>query len=183
MTFSWGITHVFLLICVLVLIVARYGDPKEPLTIDKVPTINFNDTFLDINHLRSSFPGRTFVDKSPKEKLVRPFKVTFPESTEAPLEVQAYVPPNPGPYPQDIPKKNAVPFTNVQVEAVRSGINSGLTMVVGPPGTGKTDVAVQIISNLYHNFPEQVLLSFLLFYCCSNLDFSELYLSPTQTLL
>ena len=31
----------------------------------------------------------------------------------------------------------------------------GLTMVVGPPGTGKTDVAVQIISNLYHNFPDQ----------------------------
>ena len=31
----------------------------------------------------------------------------------------------------------------------------GLLQVVGPPGTGKTDVAVQIISNLYHNFPEQ----------------------------
>lgn len=31
----------------------------------------------------------------------------------------------------------------------------GLTMVVGPPGTGKTDVAVQIISNLYHNWPQQ----------------------------
>ena len=31
----------------------------------------------------------------------------------------------------------------------------GLTLVVGPPGTGKTDVAVQIISNIYHNFPEQ----------------------------
>lgn len=28
-------------------------------------------------------------------------------------------------------------------------------MVVGPPGTGKTDVAVQIISNIYHNFPDQ----------------------------
>ena len=27
--------------------------------------------------------------------------------------------------------------------------------MVGPPGTGKTDVAVQIISNLYHNFPDQ----------------------------
>lgn len=27
--------------------------------------------------------------------------------------------------------------------------------MVGPPGTGKTDVAVQIISNLYHNFPAQ----------------------------
>lgn len=37
-----------------------------------------------------------------------------------------------------------------QMEAIRSGMNPGLTMVVGPPGTGKTDVAVQIISNLYH---------------------------------
>ena len=34
-------------------------------------------------------------------------------------------------------------------------LQPGLTMVVGPPGTGKTDVAVQIISNLYHNFPDQ----------------------------
>ena len=29
----------------------------------------------------------------------------------------------------------------------------GLTMVVGPPGTGKTDVAVQIVNNIYHNCP------------------------------
>lgn len=28
-------------------------------------------------------------------------------------------------------------------------------MVVGPPGTGKTDVATQIISNIYHDFPSQ----------------------------
>ena len=28
-------------------------------------------------------------------------------------------------------------------------------MIVGPPGTGKTDVATQIISNIYHNFPQQ----------------------------
>ena len=48
-----------------------------------------------------------------------------------------------------------MPFTPTQVEAVRSGMQPGLTMVVGPPGTGKTDVAVQIISNLYHNFPDQ----------------------------
>ena len=51
--------------------------------------------------------------------------------------------------------RNAVPFTPTQVEAIRAGMQPGLTMVVGPPGTGKTDVAVQIISNLYHNFPEQ----------------------------
>jgi len=34
-------------------------------------------------------------------------------------------------------------------------MNPGLSMVVGPPGTGKTDVAVQIITSLYHNFPDQ----------------------------
>ena len=75
-----------------------------------------------------------------------------------------------------------VRFTPVQVEALRSGLNPGLTQVpnsppngrivpttsivcrlkltafgqvVGPPGTGKTDVAVQTLANLYHTFPEQ----------------------------
>lgn len=43
----------------------------------------------------------------------------------------------------------------LQVEAIRAGMQPGLTMVVGPPGTGKTDVAVQIISNIYHNYPNQ----------------------------
>ena len=28
-------------------------------------------------------------------------------------------------------------------------------MIVGPPGTGKTDVATQIISNIYHDFPNE----------------------------
>lgn len=43
-------------------------------------------------------------------------------------------------------------FTPTQIEAIYSGMQPGLTVVVGPPGTGKTDVAVQIISNLYHNW-------------------------------
>lgn len=53
------------------------------------------------------------------------------------------------------PKRNAVRFTPVQVEAIKSGVNPGLTMIVGPPGTGKTDTAVQIMSELYQNYPEQ----------------------------
>ena len=48
-----------------------------------------------------------------------------------------------------------MPFTPTQVEAIRAGMQPGLTMIVGPPGTGKTDVAVQIISNIYHNFPNE----------------------------
>lgn len=43
----------------------------------------------------------------------------------------------------------------ILVEAIHAGSSPGLTMIVGPPGTGKTDVAVQIIANLYHNYPEQ----------------------------
>ena len=43
----------------------------------------------------------------------------------------------------------------VQVEAIRAGTQPGLTMVVGPPGTGKTDTAVQIMHVLYHNCPTQ----------------------------
>lgn len=38
----------------------------------------------------------------------------------------------------------AVPeFTPMQVAAIRSGLSPGLTVVVGPPGTGKTDTAVR----------------------------------------
>lgn len=52
-------------------------------------------------------------------------------------------------------RRNTIPFTPSQIEAIKSGMQPGLTIVVGPPGTGKTDVAVQIISNIYHNWPEQ----------------------------
>jgi intron-binding protein aquarius len=69
--------------------------------------------------------------------------------------VKSYVPPDPGPYPQDQPKQNTVRFTPVQVDAVLSGVQPGLTTIVGPPGTGKTDTAVQILHLLYHNFPMQ----------------------------
>ena len=41
------------------------------------------------------------------------------------------------------------------MEAITSGLHEGLTLIVGPPGTGKTDVAVQIINLLYHNHPKQ----------------------------
>lgn len=63
-----------------------------------------------------------------------------------------------GPYPEDAVLLNSVRFTPTQIEAIRSGTNPGLTMVVGPPGTGKTDVAVQIIVNLYRNHPTQKIL-------------------------
>lgn len=61
-------------------------------------------------------------------------------------------------YDDSFAARNAIQFTPTQIEAIRAGMQPGLTMVVGPPGTGKTDVAVQIISNIYHNFPNQRML-------------------------
>jgi intron-binding protein aquarius len=66
-------------------------------------------------------------------------------SSKPVLLVEHYRPINMGPYPEDKPKGNEVRFTSVQVEAVAAGVQPGLTMVVGPPGTGKTDTAVQIL--------------------------------------
>jgi intron-binding protein aquarius len=92
-----------------------------------------------------------------------PYMLTFKQDLEAQtthgakgvetVTVYPYRLPNMGPYPANQPKKNCVRFTPVQMEAVRSGMCPGLTMVVGPPGTGKTDVAVQIIANLYASNP------------------------------
>ncbi|VDO13157.1 unnamed protein product [Rodentolepis nana] len=53
---------------------------------------------------------------------------------------------------------NRIAFTSRQIEAIRAGMQPGLTMIVGPPGTGKTDIAVQTIHNLYHNYPGQRIL-------------------------
>jgi intron-binding protein aquarius len=58
----------------------------------------------------------------------------------------------------DPQKRNSIRFTPSQIEAIRSGISPGLTMIIGPPGTGKTDVAVQIIKNLYCTYPQQKIL-------------------------
>lgn len=151
-------------------IILGYGDPgaahysKMP---NQIPALDFNDTFLSYAHLKESFPDheiRTNEEDGKAEekeggqdgptKLVPPFRLTFNLQGKDIL-VEPHVIPSRGPYPFNEPKKNAVRFTPTQIEAIRSGMQPGLTMVVGPPGTGKTDVAVQIISNIYHNFPEQ----------------------------
>ncbi|XP_072313298.1 RNA helicase aquarius isoform X2 [Eucyclogobius newberryi] len=158
-------------------IILGYGDQgsahysKMP---NQISTLDFNDTFLSLEHLRCSFPGHTIQVKEENPELqVPPFRIKFPvpeqpgkgkkrkaaEEEKKPenktLTVEPYVAPNRGPYPYNQPKRNTIQFTPTQIEAIRAGMQPGLTMVVGPPGTGKTDVAVQIISNIYHNFPEQ----------------------------
>jgi intron-binding protein aquarius len=150
-------------------LILGYGDPnsanykyiKNP---SPLLTLNFNDTFLSFDHLKESFPEYEIelVKTSDNDNLKPPFKLTFndlikseTETNKKVIKVQPYNLLSRGPYPFEQPKVNQVKFTPTQIEAIKSGMQPGLTIVVGPPGTGKTDVAVQIISNIYHNFPDQ----------------------------
>ncbi|KAI0168458.1 intron-binding protein aquarius [Pestalotiopsis sp. NC0098] len=159
-----------------------YGDPAAATyksLPNRVKKIDFRDTFLNWQHLVESMPGKAVepgfnvtgsfpppyvlesVDKEAETPKSKPSKKRRRDLEPALLDeietyhVSSYKPPNTGPYPTDAPKWNTVRFTAAQVDAIISGTQPGLTVIVGPPGTGKTDVATQIISNIYHNFPEQ----------------------------
>ena len=159
-----------------------YGDPaganykNMP---NKIKKIDFRDTFLDWQHLVESLPGKTMEPSDDVSSSFGPPYVLEDEEKLAQeptasrskkrrrdaepelkfesemLKVSTYNPPNNGPYPTDAPRQNSVRFTPAQVDAITSGTQPGLTVIVGPPGTGKTDVATQIINNIYHNFPEE----------------------------
>lgn len=157
-----------------------YGDPAgahySQLS-NRLQSVDFRDTFLDWAHLVESFPGKTIEpSEAESSSFGPPYVLETVEGESAPatappkkrrreqadpaepastMRVSTYKPPNPGPYPVDAIKLNSVRYTPAQVQAIASGTQPGLTVIVGPPGTGKTDVATQIINNLYHNFPNE----------------------------
>ncbi|XP_954844.1 uncharacterized protein TA05355 [Theileria annulata] len=51
--------------------------------------------------------------------------------------------------------KKGVKFVSRQVESIIGGTMEGLTVIMGPPGTGKTDVVSQIISILFNNYENE----------------------------
>jgi intron-binding protein aquarius len=128
--------------------------------------IDFRDTFLDAAHVADAFPEHEvqFVGDGgsvlPREQWPQPpFRVTFPRfSADVPsslpegvpeppsntLVVQAYQPTKSTPFPQLQPGRNSIRFNREQLQVILAGLQPGLTMCVGPPGTGKTDTAVQV---------------------------------------
>lgn len=141
-----------------------FGDPNEAspdsLRGPETPIVlDYLDTFIDYEHLESSFKTlkpnfRISAANRDSSSLLPPFKVKIDDANKE-ITVIPYKIPSRGPYPAVAPKKNSLRFTPAQVNAISSGLQNGLTMVVGPPGTGKTDVAVQILSTLYHSNPNQ----------------------------
>ncbi|KAJ6262816.1 hypothetical protein Dda_1373 [Drechslerella dactyloides] len=150
------------------------GDPAEAYYTNMKPiaeSINFGHTFLNMRHLQETLSGSSHLHMNiPSESLDPPFVFTKAvtntasagreESTQTETKLKYDIsgpkPSNPTPS-LDQPKKhsNLVRYTSAQVEAIFSGTNPGLSLIIGPPGTGKTDVATQIICNLYHNFPNE----------------------------
>ncbi|KAK9365220.1 P-loop containing nucleoside triphosphate hydrolase protein [Lipomyces kononenkoae] len=160
-----------------------YGDPASA-SYENLPNrperVDLNDTFINWGHLTSSFDKKVVSADGNLEASLPPYvlrettEIAPPPKTlkktkgrkkvelepveqkEVPvIEVSTYHVPNMGPYLVDTRKRNKIPFTPAQVKAIYSATNPGLTLIVGPPGTGKTDVATQIISNIYHNNPKQ----------------------------
>ncbi|KAL8674133.1 MAG: hypothetical protein Q9168_001470 [Polycauliona sp. 1 TL-2023] len=158
-----------------------FGDPSSAAYTklsNSLNQIDFRDTFLDWQHLVETLPDRIQDSTASEESSLKPPYVLqgiTSTNSEGPrpskkrrrddsevsqpvrksIRVSTYQAPNKGPYATDAPKVNQVRFTKTQVEAIMSGTQPGLTVIVGPPGTGKTDVATQIINNIYHDFPTQ----------------------------
>lgn len=139
-----------------------YGDPQDS-TFVSLPDkcryeIDFQDTFIDKKHLEDSFPHHE-IEFAGDEK--PPFKVEF--CSESSLRAASgmlssscnqelrMIAKSGSCYHGDVQLTNSVRFTPVQVNAITRSLQPGLSLIVGPPGSGKTDTAVQILHTLYHN--------------------------------
>jgi intron-binding protein aquarius len=122
-----------------------YGDPNQAqyTKLKKLEKkIDFKDTFLDYKHFEENFLKNKNIPDEFKQNVIFNNNYISEQSLLNNSILNNF-------------KKNQIEFTPKQIEAIHSGVNKGLTMIVGPPGTGKTDVAVQIVNLLYNNFPNQ----------------------------
>ncbi|KRZ57022.1 Intron-binding protein aquarius [Trichinella nativa] len=128
--------------------VAHYSKMEKQFTV-----LNFDDTFLSVEHVKESFPDEYEIIANEND-LKPPYRISVDE-TDKKVCIFQEKDESRGPYPFCKRRFNAVLFTKAQVDGIYSGMQHGLTVIVGPPGTGKTDVAAQIINNIYHGWPSE----------------------------
>ena len=137
-----------------------YGSPeaayyKNLRPADQVEDMTYQGTFVDSEHIRSSFPSADISFCGEETSLKKPFRLKITPSSSGSETIIVSSDSNNSDGNDSGERPDKIRFTPSQVEAIRAGMNTGLSLVVGPPGTGKTDVAVQIITNLYHNHHNQ----------------------------
>lgn len=138
-----------------------YGDPKDSTFLSMLEScryeLDFQDTFISKEHLHESFPNHIIEITGNVDP---PYKINF--CSEESLRVASGMTTasnnelkliaSPSSYSgKETHLTNDVRFTPVQVNAITRSLQPGLSLIVGPPGSGKTDTAVQILHTLYHN--------------------------------
>ncbi|KAG5357738.1 Intron-binding protein aquarius [Yarrowia sp. B02] len=124
-----------------------YGEISE----QPIGVVDLLDTFQTSKQVYEAFPDKF----ETTEETSGPFKL---DTSGEKWSLIPYTPADKGPYFVQEEHSNKLQFTQAQGQAIVSGTLPGLTVIVGPPGTGKTDVATQIILNLYHSHPSEVTL-------------------------
>ena len=100
--------------------------------------LDYGDTFLDKSHLVESFSKYTVIidgEKQNSDDIVirektqerKNYHIKIAEK-ENMLHASSY------PFAKEVVNGNSIRFTPTQVEAIRSGLSPGLTLIVGPPG-------------------------------------------------
>lgn len=142
-----------------------YGNPSEHSGNRKPsPSSLLLDAIVSLEHLKSVFSSWTIDDSIVDFRNVQfdPSTQTIFPSTKPIVFPPSYVP-------------NQIPFTTTQLSAILSGISPGISLIVGPPGTGKTDVTAQLIKTLFLTESRQKILIVSHSNYALNLLFERLY--------
>lgn len=126
--------------------------------------LDFVDTFVSESHIISSFPGLKIEflrnesgDHTEREGNKTCYKILFGSKEDnktalaKPYKLHRNRLNSFSVYRGTAQSGDIVTFSEAQIKAIHSGLKPGLTLVSGPPGTGKTSVVVQLVTALYHS--------------------------------
>ena len=114
-------------------------------------TLDFGDTFVDKEHVLASFSQPVTVRTNETVSNSQWTLSISDSEIEADLSERQSIGQN--------GVLNTVRFTQEQVSAINQSLRPGLSLIAGAPATGKSQVLLQILKCLYHNFPgEKVLI-------------------------